>query len=169
MTLHLFLSLLLSIVPPYARSAFGGWLDTDHDCQDTRAELLVSRSLIPVTFTGSRHCFVATGLWLDEYTGAFERDASHLDVDHVVPLAEAWKSGAYMWTDAQRSSFANDTFELALTNSHDNRSKGDRTPDLWKPEAEPWHCMYLARWSAIKTQYDLSESNQEIATLKECQ
>lgn len=160
---------LVFFILAYTRAAFGGWVDVDHDCQDTRAEILIARSLVPVTYTLPNHCRVATGLWVDEYTGELERNATHLDVDHVVPLAEAWRSGADGWDDSRRSQFSNDPFELALTNLHLNRSKGDRTPDAWLPESEPWHCMYVARWAIVKQRWNLSVTPAELTALTACQ
>lgn len=162
------LTFLLALLA-YSRASFGGWLDVDHDCQDTRAEILIARSLMAVTFTGPKHCFVATGLWIDEYSGELVHDASKLDVDHIVPLAEAWRSGAFAWNDLQRSEFANDPSELVLTSLHTNRSKGDRTPDLWSPDGQPWRCLYFARWVQVKLKYGLMFSTAEAATLNACE
>lgn len=161
--------LILTAVAPYSRSQFGGWQDTDHDCQDTRAELLIQRSLVPVTFTSDKRCYVADGLWVDAYSMTLERDPSRLDVDHVVPLANAWKAGADQWTIAQRADFANDPDELVITSLHINRSKGDRAPDEWLPENEVAKCIYLYRWKRIKEKYDLSSTSKEEIALESCQ
>ena len=119
----------------YNRSDWSVWVDDDHDCQDTRAEVLVTESRVPVTLTPDG-CRVTNGEWLDEYTGTLFTVASQLDIDHTVPLANAHASGAWAWTAADRRSFGNDLNHpealLALSRSA-NRTKGDVSPDEGKP------------------------------------
>ena len=55
-------------VVPYNRNLYAGWMDADGDCQDTRQEVVIAESLVPVRLD-SRGCNVASGLWLDPYTG----------------------------------------------------------------------------------------------------
>src|SRR5262245_31833318 len=74
----------------YERNLFGDWDDVDHDCQNTRAEVLIVESQVPVTFTTHASCTVATGQWVDPWSGVVTTVASALDVDHTVPLANAW-------------------------------------------------------------------------------
>src|SRR5262249_36337290 len=88
-------------LPPYDRRQWRAWVDADHDCQDTRAEVLIAESRIPVTFQGTRQCVVVSGLWTNIYTGRDVTNAMALDIDHVVPLANAYRSGAWSW-DAAR-------------------------------------------------------------------
>jgi hypothetical protein len=104
-------------VPPYDRDAFGdGWADLDGDCQDTRQEILI-RDLVDEVLTADG-CDVATGTLHDAYTGhtiSFRRGQSTSDdvqIDHVIPLAYAWRSGAWQWTDAERKAFSNDPANL---------------------------------------------------------
>ena len=93
------------------------WPDADGDCQNLRAELLIARSQEPVTFATARACRVVGGVWRDSLTGSTIREAAALDVDHVVALAEAHRSGAAAWDSATRQAFAIDTHNLALTAS----------------------------------------------------
>lgn len=153
----------------YSRALFGSWQDVDHNCQDTRAEILISRSLVPVMFTDSRHCYVSRGLWINEYTFELERDASKLQIDHIVPLAEAWRSGADQWDGDRRRAFANDPQELAISSRHDNASKQDSLPYEWAPANEAARCLYFVRWKAIKHAYSLSLTNAEEQVLESCQ
>ncbi len=78
---------------PYDRDLYGGWRDADGDCQDTRQEVLIAESLVPVALD-SRGCRVVSGQWLDPYTGQTFTNPSDLDIDHFIPLAEAHRSGA---------------------------------------------------------------------------
>jgi len=133
----------------YVRAYFGdGWIDADHDCQDTRAEVLISESTAPVTFTTSSNCTVATGRWVDPWSGAVVTSATQVQIDHDVPLAEAWRSGAWAWTTAQRIAYANDLsypWHLnAVTNSQ-NTSKSDSDPAHWKPPLQSTWCLYSPR------------------------
>jgi hypothetical protein len=117
----------------YDRDRFGsGWIDADRDCQNTRAEVLIEESHTPVTFTSSGNCTVATGDWIDPWSGTENTSARALDVDHTVPLANAWRSGAWAWTPEQRIAFANETAytdHLIGIPLGENRSKGHDGPE----------------------------------------
>lgn len=154
----------------YSRDKFGknGWLDVDHDCQNTRAEMLIATSLVPVTFTTGKHCFVSRGLWVDYYGQTLERDAYTLDIDHVVPLAEAWRSGASDWTQEQREDFANDPRELVVTLSTTNRTKSDHRPDAWLPSNPVAKCVYMKQWLEVKTNWNLSMVDAERVVVESC-
>jgi len=80
----------------YSRDRFKSWIDADHDCENTRAEVLKNESSVNVTESST--CRVLTGHWWSLYDGVTTNDASTLDIDHVVALAEAWRSGAWAWT-----------------------------------------------------------------------
>ena len=90
----------------YDRANFNHWIDADSDGCDTRAEVLIAESLIPATVGAG--CTVTAGQWNSWYDGATWTNPSDVDIDHLVPLAEAWKSGAWAWTSEQRQAFAND-------------------------------------------------------------
>lgn len=94
-------------IPTYNRSDWGRWIDADHDCQDTRQEVLIRQSEVPVTFKTDKHCHVVSGKWTDPYTGEVITNASDLDIDHMVPLKEAHDSGGWQWT--RRSSTTSTT------------------------------------------------------------
>ncbi|HEX7474251.1 MAG TPA: HNH endonuclease family protein, partial [Candidatus Limnocylindrales bacterium] len=101
-------------------------------------------------------------------------DSSKLDIDHVVPLAEAWDSGAYRWDAARRRAFANDlgvSWSLIAVSAASNRSKGDKDPAEWLPPLASYRCQYLAVWVAIKTRWNLAVDAAEksaIAGETEC-
>lgn len=91
---------------PYDRREYGGWIDEDGDCQDTRQEVLIAESKIPVTYKTERRCKVTSGQWVDPYTGTTYTDPKDLHIDHVVPLAEAHRSGAWAWDKGKKVTYA---------------------------------------------------------------
>ena len=90
--------------PPYDREEFNHWITISGSC-DTR-EYVLKRDGTNVQ-TGS-DCSAESGSWYSDYDGATWTDASDVDIDHIVPLREAWVSGARSWTDDQREAFANE-------------------------------------------------------------
>ena len=149
----------------YVRAYFGdGWIDADHDCQDTRAEVLISESAAPVTFTTSSNCTVATGRWVDPWSGVVVTSATQVQIDHDVPLAEAWRSGAWAWTTAGRIAYANDLsygWHLNAVTNSENTSKSDSDPARWKPPLQSTWCLYARAWTTIKAKYGLTADQAE--------
>lgn len=107
-----------------------------------------------------------TGTWLDPYGGKTWKSASDIDIDHMVPLAEAWKSGASGWTTAQRERYANDPLVLLSVKDNLNQSKGDKDPAVWKPPLKDSYCLYAQRWVAVKAKYKLAIDKSEKAALQ---
>lgn len=151
--------------PEYDRSAWPHWIDADADCQNTRHELLIAESLEPVSFKARRPCKVSRGLWRDAYTGELIRNPDKLDVDHLVPLAEAHRSGGFAWPEPKRRAFANDLAGLVLTRRALNQSKGDQDPARWMPPRPELRCEYARRWIAIKQRWGLARDAREDAAL----
>ncbi|MBM3659913.1 MAG: HNH endonuclease [Actinobacteria bacterium] len=155
----------------YDRDLFGGdWTDADGDCRDTRAEVLAAQSRVAVTYTSAAACTVATGEWVDPWSGAVSTSARALDVDHTVPLANAWRSGAWAWTAERRLAFANDLAapgHLLAIPLGENRAKGDDGPEGWRPPARASWCNYAQLWASIKARWDLSATPAEWAALQE--
>ena len=91
-----------------------------------------------------------------------------LDIDHVVPLAHAWRTGAKAWTKARRRAFANDLTEpqLIAVSAHSNRSKGDSPPDQWKPPRRAIWCLYARWWIDVKTVWHLTTTRPERTSLR---
>ena len=89
----------------YSRSKFGDWIDADGDGLDTRAEVLIDESKVSVTISRG---IVRTGRWVSLYDNLTWTIGTDVDIDHVVALSEAWKSGAYRWSASRRLAFAND-------------------------------------------------------------
>ena len=139
----------------YNRALFKHWVDADRDGCNTRAEVLIEEAITKPK-VGAK-CTLTGGKWFSAYDGVEVTSASKLDVDHMVPLAEAWRSGAWKWSAAQRQAYANDLDDaralIAVTLSN-NRSKGDKDPALWMPAKE--QCTYTVNWIAIKVKYSLT-------------
>jgi hypothetical protein len=163
----------LTIAPPshagsYDRTAdFGGWRDQS-GCEDTRAVILIRTSRTRVTFTSTADCTVATGRWTDPWSRVTTTVAHALDIDHTVPLDNAWDSGAWSWTHAQRVAYANDladTDHLVAILLSENRSKGDRGPDAWRPPNRGSWCRYALDWDHIKAKWHLSATRSEWTAL----
>lgn len=147
----------------YNREAWPHWIDTDGDCMDARQEVLVAENLEQPQLAANG-CRVVSGLWRDAYTGETFRDPSDLDVDHMVPLAEAHRSGGRDWSTERRAAFANDledTRSLIAVSAAANRAKGDQGPEEWLPPQEAARCRYVANWVAVKVRWSLSMDERE--------
>lgn len=157
----------------YQRAAFGpAWVDADRNGCDTRNDVL-ARDLTAVTFKAGTHdCVVATGvLERDPYTGqrvVFTRGARSADVqiDHVVSLADAWRSGANTWAPELRSAYANNPAVLLAVAGPVNESKSDKAADEWHPSAPGAACAYATRVVSIKAVWHLSVTAPERAALE---
>lgn len=167
----------ISNAQTYNRSDWGAsWIDVDKDCQNTRQEVLIQESLIPVTLD-STGCKVVSGLWLCLYTGSIVTDPSKLDIDHLVPLENANASGGSEWPKAIKKEYANvliKPFHLVAVLSSTNRSKQSKSPDQWMPSFKPFRCTYLHEWVNVKERWNLTMTEDEkkaIQTMlsEECQ
>jgi hypothetical protein len=152
----------------YDRTLFRHWIDADGDCQNTRAEVLISEADAAVTFTSSSRCTVATGRWFSYYDRVSWTQASDIDIDHMVPLAEAWGSGASGWTSSRRQAFANDLGDyrtLVGVTDNVNQSKSDQDPGQWLPTYD--RCRYVAEWVAVKIRWSLTADSAERSVLND--
>lgn len=154
---------------PYDRDAFGSaWADVDGNGCGQRDDVLL-RDLTRVT-VDTDGCTVLAGVLADPYTAStvlFERGASQVDIDHLVPLAAAWRMGADSWTDAKREAFANDPDNLRASYMGANRSKGDKTLSEWMPENRGFHCEYATEFMAVASKYELAVSPADAAVARE--
>lgn len=157
----------------YDRDQFGQrWLDVDRNGCDTRNDIL-RRDLVEVTTKpGTRDCVILTGTLHDPYTGttiSFTRGqgtSELVQIDHVIPLAWAWRNGAADWTDERREQFANDAINLAAVDGSANQSKSDRGPALWMPPASGYHCSYAIGFVQVLDSYDLTVPTEDATALR---
>jgi hypothetical protein len=153
----------------YKRSLFKHWIDANRNGKDTRAEVLIAESLISVRFSSTGKT-VSTGKWLSLYDGETWTLASDVDVDHVVALAEAWRSGAWKWSSLRRQSYANDlgvAWTLRAVTDNVNQSKSDDDPTYWLPPLESANCIYLTEWVAVKIRWKLSVDAEERQSIRD--
>ncbi|MGW0669874.1 HNH endonuclease family protein [Streptomyces sp. NPDC002746] len=152
----------------YKRTAFKHWVDADKDSCNTRAEVLEAESRVPVTVEPG--CKIVAGEWYSYYDGITLTAPGGLDIDHMVPLAEAWDSGASQWTAARREAYANDLGadrSLVAVTAKTNRSKSDQDPSTWLPPLADARCTYAADWVSTKLRWGLTVDQPEVAALTE--
>ncbi|CAB5240409.1 unannotated protein [freshwater metagenome] len=162
------IDLPLTIAPDqtsgYERTLFKHWIDADKDKCDTRKEVLIQESVSTPKL--GANCAITGGKWISSYDGRVTSDATTLDIDHLVPLSEAWKSGAYKWNTSQREAFANDLSDervLVAVTASLNRSKGDQDPANWMPPKN--QCSYISQWISVKIRYSLTVDSDEAKAL----
>lgn len=130
---------------------------------DTRDEVLAAESLVEPTLSPDG-CDVVRGRWRGFYTGRVFTDPGDLDIDHLVPLAEAHESGAAAWPTTRKRRYANDLehpHALIAVEAGANRSKGADDPADWMPPDPEAHCEYVARWITVKDAWGLDMDSQE--------
>ncbi|MER6283639.1 HNH endonuclease family protein [Streptomyces sviceus] len=147
----------------YSRDLFPTWITISGTC-NTREYILKRDGSNVVTDSA---CAATSGSWYSPYDGATWTAASDVDIDHLVPLAEAWDSGASAWTTARRQSFANDVTrpQLLAVTDNVNQSKGDQDPATWMPSLTSYRCTYVRAWVQVKYYYDLSVDSAEKTAL----
>ncbi|MFF1396526.1 HNH endonuclease family protein [Streptomyces sp. NPDC058287] len=147
----------------YSRDLFPHWITQSGAC-NTR-EVVLKRDGTNVTQDSS--CAATSGSWYSEYDGATWSAAADVDIDHIVPLSEAWKSGANAWTTAQRQGFANDLTrpQLIAVTDNVNQSKGDQDPAKWMPSRTAYKCTYVRMWVQVKHYYNLTVDSAEKSAL----
>ncbi|MFJ2110649.1 HNH endonuclease family protein [Streptomyces sp. NPDC087850] len=143
------------VTPPgYTRAKFPHWITQFGTC-DTR-EVTLKRDGTDVA--QDAQCRAVSGSWYSEYDGATWTNASDIDIDHVVPLKEAWRSGAADWSTEQRRAFANDLTrpQIIAVTDNVNQAKGDKDPARWMPPLASYKCTYVRAWVEVKHFYNLS-------------
>ncbi|MEV5934299.1 HNH endonuclease family protein [Streptomyces sp. NPDC052079] len=148
----------------YNRDLFPHWITISGSC-NTR-ETVLKRDGSNVSTDSS--CYATSGSWYSPYDGATWYAASDVDIDHLVPLAEAWDSGAGAWSTSRRQSFANDLTrpQLLAVTDNVNQAKGDQDPATWMPSRSAYRCTYVRAWVQVKYYYDLSVDSAEKSALQ---
>ncbi|MFV2012615.1 MULTISPECIES: HNH endonuclease family protein [unclassified Micromonospora] len=146
----------------YSRDHFPHWSSAGSNC-DVR-DTVLERDGTAIELDG---CNVVGGQWLSAFDGESFTDPGDLDIDHIVPLANAWRSGADEWDDDQRREFANDLDrpQLIAVSASTNRAKGDQDPSQWKPPNRDYWCQYAQDWITVKHYWELSVTEPEKAAL----
>jgi hypothetical protein len=147
----------------YDRDLFPTWDIISGTC-DTR-ETVLKRDGTSVVVSSA--CAATSGTWKSPYDGATWTASSDVDIDHMVTLKNAWISGAWAWTTSKRESFANDLSDPQLWAVTDNvnESKGDKSPDSWKPPLASFYCIYSRAWVKVKFVWKLTVTSAEKAAL----
>ncbi len=147
----------------YSRDRFRHWVSQAEGC-DTRDVVLKRDGQGVLT---AADCKITKGTWFSVYDGKSVTDPQDIDIDHMVPLANAWRTGAAGWTDQQREAFANDLErpQLIAVTMTSNRSKGDQDPSEWKPPRRDYWCTYAQSWITVKAYWKLSVTVTEKAAL----
>ncbi|MFJ8581825.1 HNH endonuclease family protein [Micromonospora sp. NPDC093277] len=146
----------------YSRNHFPHWRKTGKNCDVRDSVLQKDGKNIQVS-----GCNVVGGSWESVYDGQVLNDPALVDIDHVVPLANAWRSGADQWDDSKRGDFANDLTrpQLVAVSARSNRAKGDQDPSKWKPANRSYWCRYATDWITVKHYWRLTVTSDEKAAL----
>ncbi len=149
----------------YSRAKFPHWIKQHGQC-NTR-DVVLARDGKDVK--QDEMCRAISGTWYSEYDGETFTEARQLDIDHIVPLANAWRSGADRWETPERRKFANDLVhsQLIAVSARSNRQKGDQSPDQWAPPRHAYWCTYARAWTDVKHLYHLNVTEPEKAELDE--
>jgi hypothetical protein len=146
----------------YTRDQFGpSWKDVDANGCDTRNDIL-KRDLKSIVYKGvGEDCVILSGVLTDPYSGEtinFLRGvatSSAIQIDHVVALSNAWQTGAFKLTLAQRTAFANDPSNLLAVKGKLNSQKGDGDAATWLPPRKSYRCEYVTKQVVVKAKYGL--------------
>jgi hypothetical protein len=152
----------------YEREAFGDGWDVDAEGCDTREVVLAEESTAPVVRRDD--CSVVEGAWTSLYDGETTDDPDDLEIDHMVPLAEAWESGAADWSHERREQYANDLRRqgaLVAVMAETNESKSDQDPAEWMPPVDGAWCLYARAWIVEKHAWRLTIDPAEHEALED--
>lgn len=149
----------------YDRDLFPHWITISGTCNTRETVLIRDGESIVVNDS----CAVISGTWYSPYDGQTWTRASDLDIDHIVPLSEAWRSGASAWTTSRRKSFANDLDrpQLIAVTDDVNQDKGDKDPSNWRPPLDSYHCVYAKMWIHTKYYWELTLQAAEKDALRD--
>lgn len=147
----------------YSREKFPHWDTVEGSC-DTREEVLKKQGR---DVKVAADCHATAGTWVSPYDGKSWTKATDVDIDHLVPLAQSWVSGASSWPQQRREEFANDLLrpQLFAVTDNVNEQKSDKAPDEWRPSLQSSWCAYAEDWVAVKHYYQLTITEAEKSAL----
>lgn len=151
---------------------FGGWVKNKKsgDCFNTRNKVLVRENIGEIKLKESNKCSVESGEWVDPYSGNTMTDAqAEIQIDHMVPLKEAYISGAHKWTFKERCLYGNYLGyknHLVAVSGEENNEKSAKTPEDYMPSNQANHCGYLKDWLKIKSFWGLSLVPEEMKAIR---
>jgi|SRR5215203_3621608 len=146
--------------PKYNRSDWGDWINQGGGCNTRELVLKKQGSNVHV----DSNCKALSGNWISSYDNVTETNPAKLDIDHIVPIKEAWDSGATRWSKEKKIQFYNDLDNLVAVTLTSNRQKGDKDPAKWLPIAAD-RCHYVAKWKSIKARYQLDSDPAEVSAI----
>jgi len=145
----------------YRREEWPHWADVDGNGCDARQDALAAWSVVPATVNRSGTCKVVVGSWVSPYDQMASNNPSDFDVDHLVPLENAFRSGGWAWSTERRRAFANNPGELVVASASSNRSKGSDPPNEWRPAFRDSWCAYADGWVKVKSAWGLTVTTSE--------
>jgi len=147
---------------------FGGWIKPDaNSCLNTRGLVLKRDSKVEIPPTTG--CYIKTGEWHDPYTDQIFTSASDIQIDHMVPLKNAYMTGAFEWDSKKRCLYANylgNKFHLIAVSGHENEEKSDKSPAEYTPPNRSYQCEYIRNWLAIKYIWELRLTPYEVSAIQ---
>jgi hypothetical protein len=157
---------------PYKRADWGDWVYNPKTKCSRREEILIRdgqgettdgacRSTCPATATAFP---AGPACWTSRYDDVPVYDVALLQADHIVPLAEAARSGARNWPAARRAEFYNDPANLVMVTGKSNGRKSDNDPAWYKPVRRYW-CEYATAYTKVKIAFGLSVDDAEKTAL----
>ena len=150
---------------------FGKWIQfkKTKGCFNVRAQVLIRDSIVPATSIDDEPCTIEKGEWNDSYTDMKIFDDNEVQIDHMVPLKEAYLAGGHEWSRAKRcvyANFLNEKDHLISTSNFENQSKADKTPEKYLPPKATYVCNYLKSWLKVKLIWKLSMQDSEADAIK---
>ncbi|MCG8914397.1 HNH endonuclease family protein [Actinokineospora sp. PR83] len=148
----------------YNRDDWGDWAYDPKSKCNTREQVLARDGQGVAVDSQCRPTCPTTACWTSRYDGVQAKDAADLQIDHIVPIAEANRSGARGWSAEQRNAYYNDMTNLVAVSAKSNGQKSDSDPAEWRP-VDAYSCEYATAYTTIKVKYHLTADDREIAAL----
>lgn len=151
---------------------FGSWIKdpSQNSCLNVRGLVLMRDAQGPIQYADARQCRIVSSVWIDPYTNSQLTQADDVQIDHMVPLKNAYISGAWSWSAAQRCLYANymgNQFHLLPVLGTENNRKSDSTPEKYIPPRKEYICKYLVHWLKIKSIWQLKLAKEEALAISE--